>query len=102
MNIIGHKYIFLGIAGVLVLASFIALALWGLHLGIDFTGGSLLEVAYHDRVPSPDEVRNVLTSNGVENSLVQPTGDRGMLIRFKQVDEPEHQRILGALSRIGT
>jgi preprotein translocase subunit SecF len=41
MNIIGRKGIFLGIAGVLVVASLVAVVLFGFRSGIDFEGGAL-------------------------------------------------------------
>lgn len=46
MDIVRHKYIFLGISGTLVAAGMIIISVWGLRLGIDFTGGSLLEAEF--------------------------------------------------------
>lgn len=100
MNIIGHKYIFLTISGTLMCASLAAFGLWGLKLGIDFTGGSILEAAFSTERPQPDAIKKVLEGNGLHNILIQPTGDRGVLLRFQHVDEAEHQRILAALGKL--
>ncbi len=103
MNIIGRKYFFLAFSGLLVLASIAVLALWGLRLGIDFTGGTLIEVEFAAGAgsPSPDRVRQTVESLGVGNVAVQPAGERGVIIRAPLVDEPGHQRILLALRGLG-
>lgn len=97
MSIISHKHIFLAISGLLVLASVIAIAVWGLKLGIDFTGGSLLEVEYFGERLQIAEVESSLEPLGLGNFLVQPTGERGLILRFKHVDEPTHQVVTRAL-----
>ncbi len=96
MDIIAHKRIFLTISAILVLASIISAAVFGLNLGIDFTGGALLEIEFSGERPSPPEVRNALEAIA-GNVTAQPTGERGMILRFRTVDESTHQAILGAL-----
>ena len=97
-NIIGHRKIFLTISGILFLASFIMLAMWGLKLGIDFTGGSLLEVEFANSIPPQVEIQTTLQPLSLGNVLIQPTGEKGVMIRFQNVDENKHQQILAALS----
>lgn len=98
MNIIGHKYIFFSISGVLVLASVAAIALWGLKLGIDFTGGSLLEIEFEKSPPPSAEIQKALDPAGLGNILIQPVGEKGAILRFREVDENKHQEIIGLLS----
>lgn len=97
VNIIGRKYIFLFISLTLVIISLLFLGLWGLRLGIDFKGGSLLEVEYTKNRPSIDEVKNSLEPYAIGSILVQPTGDRGLILRFKEISEDTHQEILKKL-----
>lgn len=97
MDIIGKKNIFLSISGALVLASISALAFWGLRLGIDFTGGSLLEIEYREKRPAIDELEKRLAGIELGNVTIQPTGERGMILRFKHVSEGERQKIVDAL-----
>lgn len=101
MNIIGRKYIFLSFSGILVLASFAALAVWGLKLGIDFTGGSLLEASFMDARPSAEVIREKVDGLGVGNIVVEAAGDRDVILRFRTVDEAGHQAILHALASLG-
>lgn len=93
VNIIGHRKLWLIIAGVLVVASIVAVSLWGLKFGIDFTGGSLLELSFKNR-PVTTDLASDLASFGAENVSIQPVGESGVLLRFKSVDEPRHQEIL--------
>lgn len=97
MNIIGRKKIFLSVSGFLVLASIAAISIWGLKLGIDFTGGSLLEVSFEKKILTPDEAREIFGAMGIEGVSAQATGERGMIFRFRAIEENEHQQIFAAL-----
>lgn len=99
MSIINHRHIFLAVSGLLVLGSFVLIGLWGLRLGIDFTGGSLLEVEYMAFMPPAEEVRKA--SEPLTGSVVvQPTGERGVIMRFGHIDEPTHQEVLRSLEKL--
>lgn len=100
MNVVGHKYFYLTVSGTLVIASIFAFLLWGLNLGIDFTGGSLLEVIFEPAPPSVSEIRQTLSSLNLGDILVQPAGGNNVFLRFQHVDEQSHQRILQGLSAI--
>lgn len=82
MWIVKHRNIFYGISVVFVVISVAALLTWGLKVGIDFNGGSLLEIAYNESpAPTNEEVSEALTSVGIEGSSVRPTGETGYIIR---------------------
>lgn len=98
MNIIGNKKIFLTLSGIFMLASIVAIAVWGLHLGIDFVGGSFLEITFVEERPAIGEARELLREFELGNVVIQPTGERGMIVRFRHVDEETHRKILTALA----
>jgi preprotein translocase subunit SecF len=58
------------ISGLLQLVSVVSLFTRGLSLGIDFTGGTLIEVAYQQTVDL-DNVRSQLVKNGFDQAQVQ-------------------------------
>ncbi len=96
-NIINSRKIWFTISGSLMALSIIALLVWGLKLGIDFTGGSLLEVSYQTARPSIEEVTQTLSTVELQSLKVQPAGDNDFLIRFENVSEAKHQEVLDQL-----
>ena len=98
MNFIGRRKITYFISGSLVGLSVVGLLLWGLNLGIDFTGGSLLEIGYSENPPSIQEIKDVLGKYNLGELKIQPAGQDGFILRFKNIDEKTHQEILAGLT----
>lgn len=96
MFIIKYRKIFYIISAVLFFAGLFAFFGWGLKLGVDFTGGSLLEVKFAQEISS-DEVQSRLSSFNLGSVGVQKTSEGSHIIRFKEVDEETHQQILDKL-----
>lgn len=84
--------------GGLVILSFIAIAVYGLTFGIDFRGGSLLEVSFKGERPSIEVVRGQVGQLPLGAFTVQPSGDDSYVVRTRDVSEAEHQALLSALS----
>lgn len=97
VNIIENRKTFYSISGALFLASMVMIASWGLKLGIDFTGGSILDLDYQGTRPSIDAVHATLATVSLNDALVQPSGDTGYIIRTKTLDEPTHASAVAAL-----
>ncbi len=97
MKIINKRKIFLTLSGTLMLVSILVWIAWGLRLGIDFTGGSLMEIQYQNTRPSADQVRAELADFNLDSLNIQPTGEKGYILRFKSIDEDTHQQILTKL-----
>jgi len=75
------------------------LIMWGLKPGLDFTGGSLLEVEYKNERPSNQAVEEKI-SPLVEKPILIPTGDKGLIIKIKAIDEAKHQEVLKNLHEL--
>ncbi len=98
MDIIGKRKIYYMISCVFVAASVVVLALWGLEFGIDFKGGSILEIAYPDsQRPSTIEIIDSLKPLKLNDLRISPVGDNGANLRFKETDEATHQEIIKIL-----
>ncbi len=77
------------------------IVLFGLRLGIDFKGGTLMEARFTlAAVPSVDIVREKLGTIELQSLTLQPTGDRGMLLRYLASDETTNDKVLAALKGI--
>jgi preprotein translocase subunit SecF len=74
--------VMLTLSGLLVLISMISLATRGLNFGIDFTGGTLVEVQYPAAVEL-DQVQAALVGHGLDKAIVQYFGTRSeVLVRI--------------------
>ncbi len=79
----------------LAIASVILVAVFGLRLGVDFQGGSVLELDFDAR-PETTQIRNVLSPITGEPEL-SPTGEKGLIVRAHELTEAQHQQVLAAL-----
>jgi len=97
MNIIKFRWLWYTISAVLIGGSFLALALFGLKQGVDFSGGTMMVVRYEGTRPGPLEVEPVLAPLQLGGIVVQPVGDKDMSFRTKSIDEETHQKLLSSL-----
>ena len=98
-RIIQKRRIFLSLSTLAVVASIVALFTWGLNFGIDFTGGSLLEVQFNNYQPSISEIQDSVKDAGLHNLVIQPTNN-STILRFKENSEEVHQTVVSDLKNI--
>lgn len=77
-----------------------ALIMWGFKWGIDFTGGSLLEVRFSNGQPQVTEVEKALEPAGLNSLIIQPVGATDMIIRFQETEETKHQQAVAELKKL--
>lgn len=83
IDFLGKRKIALIISSLLIISSIISLSVNGLKLGIDFTGGTLVEVGYK-QAADLTELRNALSEAGFGDATVQNFGTaKDVLIRIK-------------------
>lgn len=99
MFIIKNKFIFLAISATLAVAALIAIVVKGFNVGIEFTGGSVLEASYEQR-PDLTVVQSSLVQNGFD-AQVQNFGENSVVVRTRSLTESEHQALLTALQVSG-
>ena len=75
-----------------------ALFTWGFKYGIDFTGGSLLEVKFLDSRPQSSDIQTVLSGSNLSSLIIQPVGDKDMILRFQETAEETHQAVLAKIN----
>jgi len=96
-NIIQRRKIWLTLSSVVVGFAIVAIIVWGLNFGIDFTGGSLLEVKFLENRPTVNEVQEKLADLELGSLTVQPVGEDSMILRFQDTSEEKHQLVLSKL-----
>ena len=70
IDFMGKRQVSAAISASLVLLSVIMLFVSGLNLGLDFTGGTLVEVEFNDAT-NPNDIRRLLETEGFEKGIVQ-------------------------------
>lgn len=102
MFVVKYKNFFIGGSLALALASLFLVVFFKLQIGIDFTGGSLIEVAYTKERPEFARVDQELAKLSLGTYRLQPTGTDGYILRTKTLGETERLPVLDALSLKGT
>jgi preprotein translocase subunit SecF len=100
-NFTRYRKIYFIFSGLVIITAIIFLAVFGLKLGIDFTGGSILEAVYQEERPGNQEIRQRLEGLELGTVQVQPTGEKGIIIRMRDITEETHQQILRKLQEKG-
>lgn len=101
MSIVAHRTWWFILSGALVAAAVASLAVFGLNVGIDFVGGSIMEVRYDVYAPVLSDVRAELAEGGFGSGQVQQTDAHGLLLRQPVLTEEQHQQVVQALERFG-
>jgi preprotein translocase subunit SecF len=101
-RIIQKRNYFLTFSITLIVLSIIAIFTWGLKLGIDFTGGSLLEVKYNGPVLAVSDVQTGLESLNLGSLTVQPVGTNDMVLRFQDTSQAKHEAVMKELDQLAT
>ena len=73
LNFLGHRRKAFVLSGIVLAVVLVSLVLRGLNFGIDFTGGTLVEVGYSEAL-AVGEVRSNLHEAGFERTVVQTFG----------------------------
>ena len=96
MIIVRHRNIFFAITGAIVIAALTSLAVFGLHLGTDFKGGSLVEVRYEGVRPAPEALTQKLEDAGFEGFSLRESGSDRYILRSATLTNEQR----GSLSTI--
>jgi preprotein translocase subunit SecF len=101
-DIIGKRFRFFTISGIVILICVIALSSLGLKAGIEFNSGSQLTLGFDNQVEA-SEIRQELADLGYSSTIVQTTGGGDVLIRTPVLNTEEKEQLKTDLaSRFGT
>lgn len=102
-SFVKHKFLFFALSLMVIAAGLISIAVQGFNLGIDFTGGTMLDLKFAKPVTVSD-VRTVLKDYGLESSMLQLAGTEkvdkapNVIIRTRILDETERKAVLQGLN----
>ena len=100
-DIIGKRFWFFLISGILILVGVVSLATFGLKAGIEFSSGSLLTIDFEQQVEQ-DELKQEMITLGYSNAILQRTGAGDFLIRTREINIDEKEQLEeGLTARFG-
>ncbi len=95
-NFMKHRRIALTISLILVIASIFLLLTRGLNLGIDFTGGNVIQTEFETR-PDIAQVRTIISGVAAKGAMIQHFGEKGIIIRTNEDTEQSREAIIKTL-----
>ena len=101
MFVVQHRRFFFWLTGLLLVGSVVALVVIPPKLSIEFTGGSLIEVAYTDIRPDAEELKRAVANLALGEFSMRESGEKGIIIRTRSLTPEEHVSVIGALQKDG-
>ena len=98
-DFIGHKKIWFTFSGIMIILSIISIIMFRFNWGIDFTGGTILELGFNKNV-TVEEVRDGLREDGLQTSTIQLSGNISgesgddVIIRTRNLSSEEAQTVV--------
>jgi preprotein translocase subunit SecF len=92
MNWLKYKKIYFTVSGLLIITGIFSLLTWGLKLGVDFKGGTIIEYKFTDPI-STEKITKEIEKEGMEITSIQQTGDDSYLFRLPPIKTEEKRKI---------
>jgi preprotein translocase subunit SecF len=102
MYIIKHRAFFFWLTGIILVAAIASIAVCGLPLSIDFTGGSLVEVEYAGARPDIKQLKADVDALKLGEVSLRESGANGVTLRARTLTPEEHQALLKVLGGTAT
>ncbi|MGH3368814.1 MAG: protein translocase subunit SecF, partial [Nocardioidaceae bacterium] len=99
-DIMSRSKLWLGVSGAALVVAVAGIGVNGLNLGVEFTGGRLMEYTTTERV-SVDEAREAVADAGFANAVVQEADKDKISIRTGQISNEDEVTIREAIGEIG-
>jgi len=97
MFVIKYRKIFYAFSIIISAAAVYGMFTYGLKLGIDFTGGANLEVVFTE-APDTEAIKSRVDTLGLGEYTLRPTGGNGVILRSRDLSEPERASLVAAVS----
>jgi preprotein translocase subunit SecF len=102
-DIVGRRKIWYFLSLCVIIPGIISMFVKGFNFGIDFTGGTIIELRFDDKV-AITQVREVMKGYSLDNSMIQLSGDasdakeaRDVMIRTIDLEENDRKAIMASL-----
>jgi SecD/SecF fusion protein len=100
IDIVGKRKLWFSLSGTFIALGVLAWAIGGLKLGVDFAGGSELQLRFQNPV-TVRQVQNALAQGGIRDARVVVGEDNLVFIRTKEITPEEKESIKRTLASLG-
>ena len=97
MFVIKYKKIFYTLSAIIIAISLYGMFAYGLNFGIDFKGGAILEMDFTN-APDVAALNEKVSALNLGDFSLRPAGEKGIILRTKELTEPERVSLIAALS----
>lgn len=101
MFVVKYRNIFFALTGIILALSLGLFFVFGLNIGTDFTGGTLIEARYEGARPSSDELAASLEQSGLKGYSIRGAGDDAYIVRAESLTSDIRAALPGAVSLQG-
>jgi len=98
INWLKYRKIYLLVSTILIMTSVYGLFNWKLKLGVDFTGGTIIEYRFPEEI-STEEVTKDVEEIGVEVTSIQTIGDKTYLFRLPPINQEQKNAVFESLKK---
>ncbi len=100
MQIINKRKYFYIVSGTLVIASLVVLSMWGLKFGIDFTGGTEMQVKFSQNIPDNTVISEKLKELNLDSLVVRKTSDGTVNIDYRNSNDQINTEVFGKIQEM--
>jgi preprotein translocase SecF subunit len=97
-DIVNKRYIWFAISLLIIIPGIVSLFMQGLNLGIDFTGGDLLDIKFN-QVVTQEKITQAVESVGLTGQVQMSQGDTEALIRTSFLEDAKRNELLTAIQK---
>jgi len=97
INFLKYRKLYYTFSGILILVSVFSLIIYRLNFGVDFTGGTQMQLAFNGDRISNEKVQEMLSDLKLGNLSLQQVGDKELILEMENINEDTHQKILDKL-----
>lgn len=95
-----YRWLYLLISGIVILSGVFSLIKWGLQIGVEFKGGTLIEYSLNNDV-SVDKIAATARQGSIEVVSVQKTSAGSYLLKLGQVTSTQRANLKTEIGKLG-
>ena len=97
MDWMKYRKLYFSLSGIFIAIGIFSLFKWGLRIGVDFKGGSVIEYRFDNKI-SEDKLTSDIKNQGLDLNSIQTTGENTYLFTFPSLSEEEKNKVTEILN----